>query len=52
LQATNKLAVVKQGLLEAYGDTKDILAKISGQQRQIKRPPNPSQKITLSKPGS
>lgn len=51
LQATNKLAVMRQGTIEAYGNTKDILGKLSGQ-RNISQPKQPERKISLSKPGS
>lgn len=51
LQATNKLAVMRQGTIEAYGNTEDILSKLSGQ-RKLAQPKKPEQKISLSKPGS
>jgi ATP-binding cassette subfamily C protein EexD len=60
LQVTNKLAVVKDGLLEMYGNTNAVLAKLrqninsqqnrsqaSKQQKNIKPK---MQKVTLSKP--
>ena len=59
LQVTNKLAVVKQGLLEAYGDTNEILQKMAAaakaqapQQQQQVQKPQAAPKISLSKPGS
>lgn len=62
LQATNKLAVIKQGMLELYGATNDVLAKLneaaqlaSGQaQQQVAKPKEQAAapKISLSKPGS
>jgi len=55
LQVTNKLAVVKQGTLELYGDTNQVLAKIqeaNTQARQVKKPVAPAPKISLGKPGS
>lgn len=59
LQVTNKLAVVKQGLLEAYGDTNEILQKMAAaakaqapQQQQQVAKPQAAPKISLSKPGS
>ena len=65
LQVTNKLAMMKQGLLEIYGNTNEVLAKISGQAQQAKQqaqaktqaqqPPRPAPampKISLSKPSS
>ena len=47
LQVTNKLAVIKQGLLETYGDTKDVLSKIAAAAKTQATP-----KITLNKSGS
>jgi len=65
LQVTNKLAMMKQGLLEIYGNTNEVLAKISAQAQQAKQqpqaktqakqPPRPAPampKISLSKPSS
>jgi len=60
LQVTNKLAVVKQGLLEAYGNTNEILQKMADAakaqapqqpQAQVQKP-QAAPKISLSKPGS
>jgi ATP-binding cassette subfamily C protein EexD len=58
LQVTNKLAVIKQGMLEAYGNTNEILAKMAeaargtkAQAQQLKQQ-NVAPKISLSKPGS
>ncbi|MEA2099204.1 MAG: type I secretion system permease/ATPase [Campylobacterota bacterium] len=60
LQVTNKLAVVKQGLLEAYGNTNEILQKMAAAakaqapkqaQTQVAKP-QAAPKISLSKPGS
>lgn len=57
LQVTNKLAVVKQGLLEAYGDTNEILSKMAEAAKATQAPkqmakPQAAPKISLSKPGS
>ena len=59
LQVTNKLAVIKQGLLEAYGDTNEILQKMAEaakaqapQQKPQVQKPQSAPKISLSKPGS
>ena len=59
LQVTNKLAVVKQGLLEAFGPTNEILskmaeaAKTAQASKQVVKPQSASApKISLSKPGS
>ena len=59
LQVTNKLAVIKQGVLEGYGNTNEILAKMSeaakaaqAQQQQAIVQNTPAPKISLSKPGS
>ena len=59
LQVTNKLAVVKQGLLEAYGDTNEILQKMAQAAKAQQAPAQPqvqkpqsAPKISLSKPGS
>ena len=59
LQVTNKLAVIKQGVLELYGNTQEVLAKISGaakaaapQTAKPTAPTNAAPKISLSKPGS
>ena len=46
LQVTNKLAVIKQGLLEIYGDTNDVLSKIAAAVKTQTAP-----KITLNKSG-
>ena len=61
LQVTNKLAVVKQGLLEAYGSTSEILKKVAenananaqatANKPQVKQAQS-TPKISLSKPGS
>jgi ATP-binding cassette subfamily C protein EexD len=53
LQVTNKIAVMKNGLLEIYGNTNEVLAKLRGNitpksQRPIKKPT--ISKVTLSKP--
>jgi len=56
LQVTNKLAVVKQGVLEIYGNTKDVLAKMSEAAKaanpQAAKPAvaKAAPKISLSKP--
>lgn len=67
LQVTNKLAVIRDGLLEAFGDTNDVLSKMaaaqaanaqaqqSQPQQQTPQPQQPQQaapKISLSKPSS
>jgi len=57
LQTTNKLAVIKEGMLELYGNTKEVMAKISeanAAQRQAQQPKIQAQqpKISLGKPGS
>ncbi len=52
LQATNKLALINQGTLEQYGNTKEVLAKISGKPVQpIQNNSTSKPKISLSKPG-
>ncbi len=52
LQVTNKLAFINQGTLEQYGNTKEVLAKISGKPAQpIQNNPAMKPKISLSKPG-
>jgi ATP-binding cassette subfamily C protein EexD len=60
LQVTTKLAVVKQGTLELYGATNEVLQKISSANAQARQPqqapqvkkPNQAPKISLGKPGS
>jgi ATP-binding cassette subfamily C protein EexD len=64
LQVTNKLAMMKQGLLEMYGGTNEVLAKIRGQQKpaqprqaqphvnQQARAKPTMPKISLSKPSA
>ncbi len=65
LQVTNKLALMKQGSLELYGPSQEVLAKISGnkaqaqqqaqtqaQQQAQKASAAQQPKISLSKPGS
>jgi len=60
LQATNKLAVIKQGQLETYGNTNEILQKMAAAAKaQAPQQPQPqvqrtqaAPKISLSKPGS
>ncbi len=59
LQVTNKLAVIKQGLLELYGNTNEVLSAIAAANQaataQAQRPaptPQPTQTISLSKPSS
>lgn len=54
LQVTNKLAIIKQGLLEFYGNTEEVLSKIVPKQPQSQphSQPQPQQKIFLGKPGS
>ena len=53
LQVTNKLAVVKQGVLELYGNTNEVLQKIQSanqKTQQVKKPVQPAPKISLAKP--
>ncbi len=61
LQVTNKIAVIKQGTLEGYGNTNEVLANMAAannkakqqaapQQQQIKQTQAP--KISIGKPGS
>ncbi|MDO8455217.1 MAG: ATP-binding cassette domain-containing protein, partial [Sulfurimonas sp.] len=59
LQVTNKLAVIKQGLLELYGDTNEVLSRLAAAQQgataQPQKPaanPQPMQTISLSKPSA
>lgn len=67
LQVTNKLAVIRDGLLEVFGDTNDVLSKMAAanaqaanaqaQQPQSPQPQQPvspqaAPKISLSKPSS
>jgi len=60
LQVTNKLAVIKQGILEMYGNTQEVLAKMQEAakaaqpqtQQPTVAPKAAAQKISLSKPGS
>ncbi|MCX6053277.1 MAG: type I secretion system permease/ATPase [Campylobacterales bacterium] len=59
LQVTNKLAVIKQGLLELYGDTNEVLSRLAAaaqgataQPQQPAASPQPMQTISLSKPSS
>ena len=59
LQVTNKLAVIKDGLLEAYGETNDILSKMNAAAQAANAPaqqqvakPQAAPKISLSKPNS
>jgi ATP-binding cassette subfamily C protein EexD len=58
LQVTNKIALMKQGVLELYGPTNEVMAKISAQQQQQKQQPaqsavpKPQPKISMGKPGS
>ena len=59
LQVTNKLAVIKQGLLELYGNTNEVLSKIAAaNQAATAQAPTPAaspqkaQTISLSKPSS
>ncbi len=52
LKVTNKIAVIKDGLLELYGDTNEILAKMSGQPKIKPKPQAAIPKISLGKPGS
>lgn len=59
LQVTNKLAVIKQGLLELYGDTNEVLSRIAAanqtataQAQKTAVTPQQAQTISLSKPSS
>jgi len=61
LQVTNKLVVMKNGLLEMYGATNEVLAKLRGNkappqptpQQQTRPAPRPMmQKVTLGKPSN
>ncbi len=60
LQVTTKLAVIKDGLLEVYGNTNEILAKMNeaaqaaqnGQVQKRISSQKTAAKISLSKPGS
>lgn len=57
LQVTNKLAVIKQGMLELYGATNEVLAKLSqaaqaSTQTQPQPQPQGAAKISLTKPNS
>jgi ATP-binding cassette subfamily C protein EexD len=63
LQVTNKLAVVKSGTLEMYGNTKEVLENIAVKNKQMQqnaqaqttsgqRPASAGPKISLGKPGS
>ncbi len=59
LQVTNKLAVIKQGLLELYGNTNEVLSKIAAANQaataQAQKPvvtPQQTQTISLSKPSA
>lgn len=66
LQVTSKIAVMNQGMLELYGPTQEVMAKLSAakqqqqqQSRPQQQPPQPSQqpkmtapKITMGKPGN
>ncbi|ABB44983.1 Type I secretion system ATPase, PrtD [Sulfurimonas denitrificans DSM 1251] len=62
LQVTNKLAVIKQGLLEAYGNTNEVLSNMAAAvkdaqaqaqaQTQAQAPMTQAPKISLSKPSS
>lgn len=54
LMATTKLALMQEGKLQMYGDTKEVLSKLSqGQKPQQQRPQvaKPQQTVHLSKPG-
>ena len=64
LQVTNKIAVIKQGTLEAYGNTNEVLGKIAAANKQAAQgaqaaqpapqvaKPQSAPKISLGKPGS
>jgi ATP-binding cassette subfamily C protein EexD len=55
LQVTNKIAVIKQGTLELYGNTNEVLAHLAknaqqAQAQQQQAQPQSAPKISLSKP--
>jgi ATP-binding cassette subfamily C protein EexD len=57
LQVTNKIAVVKQGVLEGYGNTNEVLSGMAAKAQAAKAQapsvsPQSAPKISLSKPGS
>ena len=56
LQVTNKLAIIKDGMLEAYGNTNEVLSKMAAAakaaQPQVAAPQSAAPKISLTKPGS
>ncbi|PIF04244.1 MAG: type I secretion system permease/ATPase [Arcobacter sp.] len=56
LQITNKLAVIKQGILEIYGETEEVMAKIAAANAPQAQTPKIAAKqqqprISLGKPG-
>ncbi|MEA3354516.1 MAG: type I secretion system permease/ATPase [Campylobacterota bacterium] len=58
LQVTNKIALMKQGVLELYGPTQEVMAKISAKQQPkpaqpaVAKPQMSTPKISMGKPGS
>lgn len=61
LQVTNKIAIIKQGLLEGYGNTNEVLANMAAANNKAKQQAAPQQikqtqaqapKISMGKPGS
>ncbi|MEA3315537.1 MAG: type I secretion system permease/ATPase [Campylobacterota bacterium] len=59
LQVTNKIAVIKQGTLEGYGNTNEVLANMAAANNKAKQQAAPQQikqtqapKILMGKPGS
>jgi ATP-binding cassette subfamily C protein EexD len=56
LQVTNKIAVIKQGMLELYGDSNEVMSRMAAAAQAQKQPaqitkPAAMPKISLSKPG-
>ena len=56
LQVTNKIAVIKQGMLELYGDSNEVMSRMAAAAQAQKQPaqitkPAVMPKISLSKPG-
>lgn len=59
LQVTNKIAIIKQGILEGYGNTNEVLANMAAANNKAKQQAAPQQikqtqapKISMGKPGS
>ena len=56
LQVTNKIAVIKQGMLELYGNSNEVMSRMAAAAQAQKQPaqitkPAVMPKISLSKPG-